>query len=107
LLQWPIFEGKYPVGSIAFPSSGTVEGELDTGGVVDELDEMAPVQLVENFLAYVHIKNPILDVQSLRGYARRVSETGFLWDGISCLVVSILTSLLRIAVDCYRLSLVL
>jgi hypothetical protein len=107
LLQWPIFEGKYPVGSLAFPLGRTAEGELDAGSGLDDFGEVAPIQLVENFLAYVHIKNPILDAQSLRVYARRVSEVGFLWDGPSCLVVSILTTLLRNAIDCGRPSLVL
>ena len=107
LLQWPVFEGKYPVGSLAFPLDGTGEGELDVHSGVDDLGEVAPIQLVENFLAYVHIKNPLLDAQSLRVYARRVSEVGFLWDGPSCLVVSIPTPLLRNAIDCCRPSLVL
>lgn len=51
-------------------------------GVVD--------QLVENFIANNHVKNPILDIQSLRADVREFAETGPQWDERSCLIVSVL-----------------
>ena len=44
--------------------------------------------LVDNFIAHVHIKNPILEIETLREQARRVVEEGPGWDGASCLVVN-------------------
>lgn len=102
VLMWPIFEGRYPPNFLVEPlfdaavesdSDDEAEGEsrsskfagsnLSTGAV-----EENALRLVEKFLALVHIKNPILDVATLRQYARRVAEEGARWDGKSCLVVS-------------------
>ena len=88
-LRWPVFDGIYPPGLIPCAMEESSKGELETDGGVDDLGSMAPLQLVEDFLAYVHIKNPVLDAQTLRAYARRVSELGFEWNGPSCLVVSV------------------
>ena len=46
------------------------------------------VQLVNRYLALVHVKNPILDINKLKQYAAEVAEHGIDWDGPSCLVVS-------------------
>jgi hypothetical protein len=43
--------------------------------------------LVQRFLDLVHIKNPILDPDTLWSYVRHVTEDGFQWDPPSCLVV--------------------
>lgn len=47
---------------------------------------------VENFLTNNLVKNPILDVETLRADAREFAETGPQWDGRSCLIVSYLLS---------------
>lgn len=102
VLKWPIFSQAAP----------QLEKELNTpilevwtqfesadqtyrpnsankgGGFVD-LDASMIYELVENFLANNHIKNPIFDTNLLRAYAREVAETGPQWDERSCLIVSI------------------
>lgn len=51
------------------------------------LEEDAP-ELVDIFLRFVHIKNPILEIKVIREDARRIAENGFEWDARSCIVVS-------------------
>ena len=102
-LRWPIFDGKYPPGLIPCAVEESSTSELGTDGGVDDLGYAAPMQLVDDFLAYVHIKNPVLDAQTLRAYARRVSEVGFEWNGPSCLVVGVLAFLGSNIVDVCRL----
>jgi hypothetical protein len=60
-----------------------VKRGLDDGFVVREL--------VENFLRYVHTKNPILDAAQLRVHAANIVENGLKWDGETCQVVSTLS----------------
>ncbi|TVY45305.1 putative beta-glucosidase I, partial [Lachnellula occidentalis] len=54
------------------------------GGIGVQEEEIAG--LVEDFLTFVHIKNPILHPDTLRSYARKVAENGPQWDSKSCLV---------------------
>lgn len=44
--------------------------------------------LLDNFFNRIHIKNPVLDEQEIRQWAREISFHGIGWDGRSCLVVS-------------------
>lgn len=44
-------------------------------------------RLVDNFLANNHVKNPILDVPTLRSYVQEFSKSGPRWDGRTCLIV--------------------
>ena len=107
VLLWPIFEGKYPpnllidslleVGIDAesdnedepgsripvHPRSSLGGKSLSSANVEENV-----LRLVDNFIANVHTKNPILDVGTLKRYARGVAEDGPGWDGKSCLVVS-------------------
>src|ERR1700721_4603871 len=57
------------------------------GGVSSNLEEGTVQNLVQLFLMHVHVKNPILEVETLRSYARQIDEDGPSWDGKSCLVV--------------------
>jgi hypothetical protein len=41
----------------------------------------------KRFLAYVHVKNPILDVARFKADVRKAAEDGPRWDGRSCVVV--------------------
>lgn len=52
------------------------------------IDEDQILDLVQRFLDLVHIKNPVLDPDTIWSYARRVVEDGLEWDSPSCLVVS-------------------
>ena len=102
ILIWPIFEGRYPPEYLvdalfkAQPENADAESNLPdegsrffsgTSASRPSFREDKVIELVEKFLSYVHIKNPILDVGTLKGYARRVVEDGPSWDGGSCLVV--------------------
>lgn len=59
---------------------------VTTGRGIREEDIMT---LIERFLSYVHIKNPIFDADVLRNIAKLVAERGFGWDIYTCLVVSL------------------
>ena len=101
--MWPIFEGRYPPEYLVDALFETQVENLDDESDISQ-DE-APQrlarmkfgrpnfredevnELVEKFISYVHIKNPILDIKTLKMYARRVVEDGPGWDGESCLVV--------------------
>jgi hypothetical protein len=103
ILLWPIFDGKYPpeyLVDVLFESRS--RDTDDECGIEQDMitfnrpkvpvsrpsyreDEV--LDLVEQFLSHVHIKNPILDVETLRNYARRLVEEGPAWDGATCLVV--------------------
>lgn len=103
ILQWPVLAS-----GATFPSSyitdAVFEAEVadddsDDGGngscgpaytklgaaIFDE-DEVMP--LVQTFFDHVHIKNPILEPETLWIHAKRVAEEGPKWDAPSCLVVS-------------------
>lgn len=103
ILLWPIFEGRYPPEHLIDtlfdtdseeshdkcssqsrnPSQGTAKPSI--GRPTFREDKVK--ELMEGFIAHVHIKNPILDVETLRSYGRGVVEDGPGWDGGSCLVV--------------------
>ncbi|KAI1455206.1 hypothetical protein F4805DRAFT_285703 [Annulohypoxylon moriforme] len=44
-------------------------------------------KLCDDFLRFIHIKHPIIEVQELRQYAREADEHGPAWDGPGCLVL--------------------
>jgi len=56
------------------------------GGVSSNLEEGTVQNLVQLFMMLVHVKNPILEVETLRSYVRQIKEDGPSWDGKSCLV---------------------
>jgi hypothetical protein len=103
ILLWPIFEEKFPPEYLIAPLFQTNLENLDDGSNMQQDEtllrfsaieasrpsfrEYEVDELVEKFLLYVHIKNPILDVKTLKSYAQRVVEDGPGWDGGSCLVV--------------------
>lgn len=101
VLKWPIFSQATPhlerelhVPIIEFwtQSDGNQKrAHIQTGRVATllNLDSNVVNELVENFLANNHIKNPVLDVESLRADAREVAEIGPQWDEKSCLIVSV------------------
>jgi Fungal Zn(2)-Cys(6) binuclear cluster domain len=106
LLQWPIFENKYPVPGpelLVFQAEVTEKLEekpclsrspngnatqlLGSRRLIHEEDAL---RLAHKFLSHVHIKNPILDEHNLFDIAREVMEHGFGWDERSCLMVRLL-----------------
>jgi hypothetical protein len=110
VMEWPIFGGRYhrseterlifnpdlaslQVNQYHTPdgSSGRLKSTVSSsvhksapGRGIQESDALA---LVERFLIYVHIKNPILDSLQIRRMAKDIMENGFRWDGTSCIVV--------------------
>ncbi|KAH7399863.1 hypothetical protein BKA64DRAFT_642021 [Cadophora sp. MPI-SDFR-AT-0126] len=104
ILQWPIFQAKFPAGCLDESFALFSEASTDHVPIEDAygsprksnwghphhgvfgVHEEEIEGLVEEFLALVHIKNPILHPDSLRLYARNVAEYGPQWDSRSCLV---------------------
>lgn len=99
LLKWPIFTRLAPdldplVRTPAIDGlselnagPGAFSAPENVSGIVG-LDCDTVHAYVENFLTNNLVKNPILDVETLRADAREVAETGPQWDGRGCLIVS-------------------
>ncbi|KAH8891500.1 vegetative cell wall protein gp1 [Thozetella sp. PMI_491] len=93
ILRWPVFGAEYSqVTSFVFETeaadagyaSGHATGTSTLGRGVQE-DDFIP--LSKRFLAYVHIKNPILDIVDFQAMVREAAQNGAGWDGKSCLVL--------------------
>lgn len=104
VLQWPIFSKAAPdlaeelhvpiVKVLARPAKhATSSNETPTniGSTLLHLNSDMLNDLITNFLENNHIKNPILDVQTLYNDASEFAESGPKWDGKSCLIVSLST----------------
>ncbi|KAI8672282.1 Zn(2)-C6 fungal-type domain-containing protein [Fusarium sp. Ph1] len=91
VLHWPIFEGLVPdVHSFILESAKEDSGQAETirtGSLGRGVQEDDFIPLSKKFLAYVHVKNPILDVADYKAQVRDAAENGPRWDGPSCLVV--------------------
>jgi hypothetical protein len=93
IMRWPFFQGLAPeVHSFVLESDiyteaipGAVRGVPGGKGVQEE----DFISLSKRFLAYAHVKNPILDVKEYKKKVREAAENGPRWDGASCLIVSI------------------
>ena len=105
ILVWPVFKGKVDPNDItalffdptspqtapATPNDDSYLRNLrsiDRGVAASQgiREEDVPV-FIQDFLLYVHTKNPILDPPSLKAMARTISKDGFQWDGPSCIVL--------------------
>jgi len=92
ILRWPIFRSCVPpdLQSFILDSDDAYSDTLgpspasQRGGVREE----DFVKLSGRFLAYVHVKNPILDCSEFRSSVKEAADNGIGWDGPSCLVVS-------------------
>lgn len=104
VLQWPIFGNRYPPNFLTDP---VFESELAGDSHENEepqivrtakrsraggIDEDAIPELIQRFLKFAHIKNPVLDIESVLSCARQVSEEGIKWDAMSCMVVGTIRS---------------
>lgn len=93
VLMWPIFLGNYTTKCLqdaiflSKPSDHHDSHVSKSSAVFDFEDSKVP-ELIERFFHLVHVKNPVVDPEELRKYARRVVEYGLSWDEGSCLVVS-------------------
>ncbi|KAF7550236.1 hypothetical protein G7Z17_g5842 [Cylindrodendrum hubeiense] len=103
ILQWPIFENQYPRNYMvdAIFMADIHDDDSDVEDMNPEIktqrhnsrmkgsgiDEDQILDLVQRFLDLVHIKNPVLNPDTVWSYARRVVEEGLEWDSSSCLVL--------------------
>ncbi|KAF5687273.1 oleate-activated transcription factor 1 [Fusarium circinatum] len=88
IMRWPIFRDLVPeVNSFVLELNEDVEaGPSDaraSGGRGVQEEEF--ILLSKRFLAYVHVKNPILDVKDYKNKVREAAENGPRWD--ACLSV--------------------
>jgi hypothetical protein len=102
VLKWPIFsqaaphlerELHVPIMEFWTRSDGNIgrtpSQTGNKGATLLNLDSNVVNELVENFLTNNHVKNPVLDVESLRADAEEFAEIGPQWDEKSCLIVSV------------------
>ncbi|KAL1846988.1 hypothetical protein VTK73DRAFT_165 [Phialemonium thermophilum] len=95
VLAWPVFQGFVPdvVSFILDLEDNEASPSCEkrrvppSGGLGRGVQEDDIIPLSKRFLAYVHVKNPILDVPSFKVQVKRVAENGPGWDGTSCLVL--------------------
>ncbi|CAH0058243.1 unnamed protein product [Clonostachys solani] len=93
ILRWPVFEGLVPdIHSFVLDLDDTDAGRDDRvvearGSLGRGVQEDDFISLSKRFLAYVHVKNPILDVSDYKNQVRIAAENGPRWDGQSCLVL--------------------
>lgn len=96
ILRWPIFNRlSGDVRSFVLESTDSINpngtptpkpGQSEAVGRGIQEDDFVP--LSKRFLAYVHIKNPVLDIADFQSKVRSAVENGPTWDGSSCLVAS-------------------
>ncbi|KAL7791861.1 hypothetical protein V8C37DRAFT_410244 [Trichoderma ceciliae] len=91
VLAWPVFGNRFAFQANAIavlrrkppkpiqPSSSALESFLGNTG--------ASNRLITNFVQHVHIKNPILELASLRRIVQHACLEGVGWDPESCLVL--------------------
>ncbi|KAI5928351.1 vegetative cell wall protein gp1 [Camillea tinctor] len=94
ILRWPIFRGLVPE-----VRSFVLEAENDDANTATDRQDERPgslgrgvqeddfIALSKKFLAYVHVKNPILDIATYKAHVREAAENGPSWDAPSCLVL--------------------
>ncbi|KAL2687617.1 hypothetical protein Neosp_005179 [[Neocosmospora] mangrovei] len=80
VLRWPIFEGLVPdVHSFILESAKEDSSQAETirtGSLGRGVQEDDFIPLSKKFLAYVHVKNPILDVADYKAQVREAAENG-------------------------------
>lgn len=100
VLSWPVFLGRWdkeadaltrlrPLAQPESPSSTTYSSVPSVDSLLDNPN--ASEELLERFFKHVHIKNPILEMSTLRKMVRHVCLDGLGWDAESCLVLLIWT----------------
>jgi hypothetical protein len=101
MLKWPVIERRLK--TLGISSGETLVELLGDAESVERLSSHSPGKgreeelhppdaetvryLIENFLVNNNLKNPILDPAQLRMYGQEVVDSGWRWDGRSCLLV--------------------
>lgn len=103
VLAWDVFQGRFDaqldIRSVLKnyempPSPMTSSPVGEAIPLINSLELQSCNRLLDSFLSCVHIANPILDVDLVRGYVNHACLHGIGWDAQSCLVVSTLSSAL-------------
>ncbi|KAF5501129.1 Echinocandin B biosynthetic cluster transcription factor ecdB [Colletotrichum siamense] len=94
ILRWPIFRDTVPeINSFILeledddPDCMGVRKSNNAASLGRGVQEDDFTVLSKKFLAYVHVKNPVLDVPDFRAHVKAAIENGPRWDGPSCLVL--------------------
>jgi hypothetical protein len=99
VLSWDVFHGRFDAQSdlkalvkdVEMPHSPLPSPVGETIPFINSLELQSCNRLLDSFLTRVHIANPILDVDLVRGFVHRACLNGVGWDSQSCLVVSYLS----------------
>ncbi|KAK9311942.1 hypothetical protein V1524DRAFT_387052 [Lipomyces starkeyi] len=85
ILEWPIFDRSHDMVSVidSLCATDNYNDVVDTG----DMPTNEVCSLIDRFWLNVHIKNPILELQSLRASAAKVMKDGFGFDPSSCLLL--------------------
>jgi hypothetical protein len=88
-MRWPVFAGSVPnvKSFILDADADSARPSIGSTGACAGIREEDFIPLSKKFLAYVHVKNPILDPAEYRSYVWEAVSNGIGWDGPSCLVV--------------------
>lgn len=101
ILAWPVFANiqplKLPMVGALNDSYGQIQDDFSDGSTsrsnsslfleTPGINEVDIPRLVQGFVDYVHIKNPVVDIDVLELYTQRLMKHGVRWDAASCLVV--------------------
>ncbi|VUC24043.1 unnamed protein product [Clonostachys rosea] len=96
VISWPIFEGELVQVSLGeetfikdYERTKAFDKEYSEGTRTHRASicEDDIPKYIDNFLRFVHCKNPILHTGTLKQYATSVVENGPGWDAVSCLVL--------------------
>lgn len=90
VLSWPIFVTDLNQRPITiddlFGNDNSID-QSDAGAGNAVISDENALRLVNRYIQYVHIKDPILDIVDIQKKARNFIESGPGWDSSSCLVV--------------------
>ncbi|KAK9427417.1 hypothetical protein V1505DRAFT_396112 [Lipomyces doorenjongii] len=87
ILDWPIFGRSHSITPVIDSLLVTDNCSSVNDQYTGDIPTTELWSLVDQFLLNVHIKNPILDIQSLHGAAATVIRDGFGFDPDSCLLL--------------------
>ncbi|CAG7988856.1 unnamed protein product [Penicillium salamii] len=90
VLSWPIFVTDLNQRPITiddlFGNDNSID-QSDAGAGNAVISDENALRLVNRYIQYVHIKDPILDIVDIQKKARNFIESGPGWDSSSCLVL--------------------
>ena len=96
VLAWPVFsdcqnpnhvlDAIYGAESEDSEDGPHLKGQNQRSKAAGVVEEDIP-RLVQRFVEFVHLKNPVVDVDTLWSYTHQIVEDGIDWSPSSCLVV--------------------